>query len=108
MLGNDRRRRGGDLLHLDDDTRDALGYGDHWTQLALRFGPWLVKPSTRRDWRKGRSGAKAVAPDVSLSTTQRREVSRRDRLGHPSAVIARALGVPLSLVRRYLRAKAAA
>jgi len=34
-------------MTLDGDTRDALGYGNPWEQLALRFGAWLVVRNAR-------------------------------------------------------------
>lgn len=29
-------------MTLDDETIEALGFGDHWEQLALRFPPFVV------------------------------------------------------------------
>lgn len=93
-------------MTLDDDTRAALGFGDAWEQLALRW-PLYVVASTRKDWRKGRrTTTKPIAS--SLTTEQRRVVSRRAARGHSPADIAHAVGASPKTVIAYLSKRRAA
>lgn len=88
-------------MDLDRDTLDALGFGDHWTQLALCFGLYAVV-STRRDWRKGRTSSAPTRTAHALTTSQRREATRRRSRGDSYASIARAVGAGEQSVRAYL------
>ena len=93
-------------MHLDEDTCEALGFGDPWEQLALRWPLYVVTRSTRRDWRRGRTTTQQPI-ESPLTTMQRRRATNDAARGHSHAIIARRLGVSIVAVRRYLTARAA-
>lgn len=61
-------------MHLDGDTRQALGYGEPWDQLSFGFGVYLVARNARPS---------------GMTREQKRAVDERRRraLGMPERVV---------------------
>lgn len=103
-------------MNIDADTIDALGASSRWDECA-----WLYAARTREQnarWEASRTKVKraprkrpSAAMPVrkrALTTAQRREATRRARLGHSARIIAAALGVKTDHVTNYLRSREAA
>lgn len=70
-------------MTLDDETRAALGYGETWEQLTLRFGLFVVAERERKTtWQREARRAAGVRPHAEALAAYRHptDESRREAI----------------------------
>lgn len=90
-------------MTLDTETREALWYAGSWFDQGWHYAVQVREQNSRREQQRTMPRVRKPAPRApGLTTAQRRETTRRHKLGHAPAVIARAIGATWPAVRKYL------